>query len=83
MFWESEISQVCLPQREAKEGSTSTGAFQHLQSYSDPISQMVKLGFTKDRGSTRGGPVTPRQSHDWKISLSSEFSCPEAAAPLP
>lgn len=50
MFWESEISQVCLPQREAKEGSTSTGASQHLQSYPDPHFTDGKAGVHKGQG---------------------------------
>lgn len=36
VFWKPEIPQGCLPQTEAKEGSSSNGTFQHLQKCSDP-----------------------------------------------
>ena len=36
VFGKPEISHRCLSQAEAKEGSNSNGAFQHLQKCSDP-----------------------------------------------
>lgn len=47
MFLEIEISHVGPPQREAKEGNTSHGAFQHLQNYSDPHFTDSKVGVYK------------------------------------
>lgn len=36
VFGKPEISHRCLSQAEAKEGSSSNSAFQHLQKCSDP-----------------------------------------------